>query len=360
MPKPKEQKNHDQDHQLPLRIKAVTAGAVLFVLASVLLTPLIVQTLACDSFGEFGDQFGATNALFTGLAFAFFIYTLLLQREQIKIQSQELKNQQKEMQLTREEMVLQRKETDDTQKIMDSQNELLQSQTLAINRQVFETSFFSHINTFNNLRSSLFNTDALSSMAHNLDNECRALRGACYNLTSPENHPFARSFKAFFYLNHPEWRAKLENGSVSVPNGPLPIEFARTQSVFAYFRQHDGIVPRLSAYMRSFFGILGFVSHHFLDDLKSPHIDYVIEQEEEAYRYGVIARNQLSPPEIRLIAAYCDNPYYKRERKLALSVHLFENYPHRTNEDKYITQPDFLQVDTPVSLDSIDRLRNIL
>lgn len=47
--------------------------------------------------GQFGDLFGAVNALFTGLAFAGVIYTILLQRHELELQRDELR-------LTREEL----------------------------------------------------------------------------------------------------------------------------------------------------------------------------------------------------------------------------------------------------------------
>lgn len=47
--------------------------------------------------GAFGDMFGAINALFSGLAFAGIIFTILRQREELKLQ-------RKELELTREEL----------------------------------------------------------------------------------------------------------------------------------------------------------------------------------------------------------------------------------------------------------------
>ncbi len=40
--------------------------------------------------GQFGDMFGAVNALFTALAFAGLIYTVMLQRDQLALQQQEI------------------------------------------------------------------------------------------------------------------------------------------------------------------------------------------------------------------------------------------------------------------------------
>jgi hypothetical protein len=48
--------------------------------------------------GQFGDVFGAANALFSGLAFAGLIYTVLLQREELALQRKELELTRKELQ----------------------------------------------------------------------------------------------------------------------------------------------------------------------------------------------------------------------------------------------------------------------
>jgi hypothetical protein len=45
--------------------------------------------------GQIGDSFGAINALFSGLAFAGVIYTIILQREELSAQSKEFKQQKK-------------------------------------------------------------------------------------------------------------------------------------------------------------------------------------------------------------------------------------------------------------------------
>lgn len=50
--------------------------------------------------GTFGDMFSAINALFSGLAFAGIIFTILLQREELKFQREELKLTRKELNRT--------------------------------------------------------------------------------------------------------------------------------------------------------------------------------------------------------------------------------------------------------------------
>lgn len=58
--------------------------------------------------GTFGDQFGAVNALFSGLAFTGLIYTIILQRRDLEIQRHDLKLQREEIALNRKEMEEQR------------------------------------------------------------------------------------------------------------------------------------------------------------------------------------------------------------------------------------------------------------
>ncbi len=53
--------------------------------------------------GVLGDSYGSVNALFTGLAFAGLIFTVLLQQREISLQRQDFKVQVSEMQLARKE-----------------------------------------------------------------------------------------------------------------------------------------------------------------------------------------------------------------------------------------------------------------
>ena len=84
--------------------------------------------------GTFGDQFGAVNALSSGLAFAGLIYTIILQRHDLKLQRRDLRLQREELALTRKEMEEQTAE-------FEKQNE-----TLKIQR--FENTFFNMMSQF--------------------------------------------------------------------------------------------------------------------------------------------------------------------------------------------------------------------
>lgn len=50
--------------------------------------------------GQFGDMFGAVNALFSGMAMAGVVYAIFLQKEELQLQRQELRAQRQEMSRT--------------------------------------------------------------------------------------------------------------------------------------------------------------------------------------------------------------------------------------------------------------------
>ena len=91
--------------------------------------------------GTFGDQFGAVNALFSGLAFAGLIYTIILQNRDLAMQREDLRLQREELALTRQEMEEQTAE-------FEKQNE-----TLKIQR--FENTFFNMLSQFQEVVNSL-------------------------------------------------------------------------------------------------------------------------------------------------------------------------------------------------------------
>ena len=76
----------------------------LFVVIGILVLQLIygvavyrVMGPAMSTRGQFGDMFGGLNALFTGLAFAAVIYTILLQRKDLELQRLELQRSRREL-----------------------------------------------------------------------------------------------------------------------------------------------------------------------------------------------------------------------------------------------------------------------
>ena len=92
----------------------------------------------CTDRGTFGDKFGAVNALFSGLAFAGLIATLLYQKEELTLQREELQH-------TREELKRQREE-------FEEQNKTLK-------RQRFENTFFNMLSLQQEITNNLFYQD---------------------------------------------------------------------------------------------------------------------------------------------------------------------------------------------------------
>ncbi|MEM7246361.1 MAG: hypothetical protein AAF533_13510 [Acidobacteriota bacterium] len=72
----------------PVTAVALAGTVVLLWTASLVFVPKIMGQP--EGAGTFGDMFGAVNALFSGLAFAGLIYTILLQRQELEFQRLEL------------------------------------------------------------------------------------------------------------------------------------------------------------------------------------------------------------------------------------------------------------------------------
>lgn len=91
-----ETKSKGIDHLWPLLI---FIAAVLIIAAS-FMSFIYFQYNTWEIRGTFGDSFGGINALFSGLAFAGIIYTVLLQRRELELQREELSLTRKELKRT--------------------------------------------------------------------------------------------------------------------------------------------------------------------------------------------------------------------------------------------------------------------
>ncbi|MBE7661498.1 putative phage abortive infection protein [Tenacibaculum finnmarkense] len=100
MEKQKEEKNYS--------ILIISIIAVILIFSSWYYTYKQLIILPNDARGTFGDMFGSINALYSGLAFAGIIVTILLQRQELKSQRQELKQTRKEFEIQNETLKLQR------------------------------------------------------------------------------------------------------------------------------------------------------------------------------------------------------------------------------------------------------------
>lgn len=107
-----------------MRTIAVVVGLIVTVVAVQTIAALAIYYSLPDwaSRGQFGDLFGAANALFSGLAFAGLIYTVLLQRKELQLQREELR-------MTRTELARSAKAQEKSERALASQ--ALAAQTAA-------------------------------------------------------------------------------------------------------------------------------------------------------------------------------------------------------------------------------------
>lgn len=86
----------------------VAAGTSLAIIGAWYYTYYKLNDLEPTERGTFGDMFGSVNALFSGLALAGIILTILLQRKELKLQREELQDTRAEFETQNETLKLQR------------------------------------------------------------------------------------------------------------------------------------------------------------------------------------------------------------------------------------------------------------
>ncbi|EGA64943.1 putative phage abortive infection protein [Vibrio brasiliensis] len=116
-----------------LLIGGVIAAVLLYATALIALTWPISE-LSINSSGVFGDSFGMLTSLFSGLAFAGLIITIVMQRDELALQRQELN-------LTREEL--------------SGQKEEMKAQNATLKVQRFENTFFKMLDVLENCRNDI-------------------------------------------------------------------------------------------------------------------------------------------------------------------------------------------------------------
>ncbi len=117
----------------------IFAAVILLWFAYWCVTTLFMSEL--EHRGQFGDMFGAINALFAGLAFAGVIWAIILQKNELSLQREELKLQRDELERTRKEI--------------KGQKEQLEAQDQTLKKQNFEDSFFQLLRFHNEIVGSL-------------------------------------------------------------------------------------------------------------------------------------------------------------------------------------------------------------
>lgn len=99
----------DEKGNLRITWKLVIRDSIIFVVVIWALTFFLFINGEKEWRGTFGDMFGAVNALFSGLAFAGLIITLIMQHEELKLQRQELQQTNAELEGQKKEFEEQNK-----------------------------------------------------------------------------------------------------------------------------------------------------------------------------------------------------------------------------------------------------------
>ena len=220
---------------------------------------LINKNIDCSTErGTFGDMFGAVNALFSGLAFAGLIVTLLYQKEELKLQREELKE-------TRNELNAQKLE--------------FQEQNKTMKRQRFENTFFNMLSLQQEIVANLsFEYYASPNIRpHNIPEEI-FYRGA------PKGQFHGREVFEGIYKH-----AVIEYNGIRYLDGIYKL---LSNSGYAIY-SNISITTRFDHYFRHLYRIVKYVDS---SDLIS---------DDERYEYACIARSQLSDYELVMLFYNC-------------------------------------------------------
>lgn len=230
----------------------------------------------CEERGTFGDMFGAVGALFSGLAFAGVIVTMLQQSETLKLQRKDLRNQTETIELQRQEIA--------------NTNKELQEQNKTIRLQRFENTFFNMLEMQQEiLKSVTVFRDYLHRSYTNGEKEELRNRDELHGHSA-----ISKLWEDFLFAR------KNDKGRTNAIN-----------HFESYLSDKRYIVP----YFRQIFQIVTFVD-------KSDNLTL-----DEKHRYIGIIRDTLSSDEISLIFYYVisksDNQRYKQLiEKYALFEHI--------------------------------------
>lgn len=218
--------------------------------------------------GTFGDKFGAVNALFSGLAFAGLIVTLLYQKEELKLQREELAQ-------TREELKGQREEFEEQNKTMK--------------RQRFENTFFNMLSLQQEIVTKLSYTWKHKQKTGKIN------PFGAYEYDFVESKYMGREvFEALY--NEPDVKLKDSNQSY---NGGIK-SIIKNKGIVEFENICD--ISNLDHYYRHLYRLFKYVdSSPLITKTKDDDKD----EYEERYDYACIIRSQLSDYELVMLFYNC-------------------------------------------------------
>lgn len=310
--------------------KAIIALVLLLVLIAclffVLLTPAIVKywigtEQSARGVGEFGDQFGLTNAVFSGLALFFVAVTLLLQTHELRLQRDEINESQElsnELNALYEQQALQLK----------FQSRLMEDQNQSNQAAAFDSSFYSLFRVFREIQS-----DSIGRMKHEHNNLSGLLDKIKAALTVP-GHPPDRMVA--HSVSHIQQQLEIAGKKVSLEgqSNHLKAEYLRICNAAAYKLRAHEVIPTLTPY----FDILGALLDHIDSTQAILNTD---SQALEQHRYYLIVISSIGMLEKRIMAMHFDLGLHASTGSRLRDHGIFQEYMPFGEWDKYINTNEF-------------------
>lgn len=242
----------------PLIILSVVV-VVLFVLSWLCLALTINDS---EKQGQFGDQFGAVNALFSGLAFAGLIFTIILQKK---------------------ELALQREELADTRQELSGQKQQMMQQNKTLKIQRFENTFFHMMELQQQIVNDLFDKEIENKTVW----EDSSTGTICRNVVVEHDYQGRNLFsQKFAYGIHETYDGDNRKVNVCGMGDVIAV------SGFSQYELYNS--PTLfDHYFRHLYTILKFI-----DKEDIPEADKRIFSDEDLYDYAKILRATLSRYEL--------------------------------------------------------------
>ena len=255
------------------KIVRIACKATVGVVCVWALSFLLLLFFESEERGQFGDMFGAVNALFSGLAFAGLIITLILQKRELGLQREELD-------ATRQELVRHSQEFDEQNRIMRVQR--------------FESGLFNMLSLLQQIVNDLLYDSSLERYGHQI-----GLDRPTYEVHGRDLFRFAFEQMHHFYSRPNEYDRHVVNGMKGVLVS-LGIKYYNDFTTPSYFDH----------YFRYIYRILKYIDN--TGDLLS---------DDERYRYAGDIRGTLSRYELVWL-------YYNilANREYAEFKHLVEKY----------------------------------
>lgn len=272
--------------------------------------------------GVFGDSFGVVNALFSGLAFAGIIYTILLQRKELVLQRRDLE-------LTRDELKGQKAE-------FKKQNETL-------THQQFEDTFFSLLSMITDVRSNILKVETK-------DGKDKGYEGFDFFMRMKDN--LNDNYDVLCeYSNKISKNSKLESwqerklkgyGLSNFEDCFLPENISR----IAYIQLYENNHLQLDHYFKSLYQVLKYLLSKEKHELGEAYIDsglkintnYKLKEERIKFKYLTYAgyiQAQMSSAELLLL--FYDALFFPKMKRLVYHYKILDNL---NKENLLIPQSD--------------------